>query len=93
MVWVADKKVFYHFLDMGFESVEIPVRVKFEFEIRDGALVPNSISKVVLYNQPAIERRYPNVDLEKLQRSIEEKVDGEIHKYFWACGYLEDEPV
>jgi hypothetical protein len=93
MVWVAEKKVFYHFLDMGFESVEIPVRVKFEFEIREGALVPNSLCKVVLYNQSAIERSYPHVDLGRLQQSIEEKVDEEIHKYFRACGYLEDEPV
>lgn len=92
MVWVFEKKVFYHFMDMGFESLEIPIRVKFEFEIKEGALVPDSISKTMLYNQRAIERCCPNLDLGRLQRSIENKVDGEIHKYLKASGYLSDEP-
>jgi hypothetical protein len=38
MVWLVEKKTFYHFLDLGFESVEIPIRVKFEFEVKDEAL-------------------------------------------------------
>lgn len=88
MVWVVEKRVFYHLLDLGFESVNVPIRVKFEFEIAEGALVADSISRSILYNRPALERRYPNLDLARLQRSIEKKVDSEIHKYLRACGYL-----
>lgn len=86
MVWIAEKKVFYVFYDLGFESVEIPVRVKFEFEIKEGVLVADSISKTVLYNRPALQTRYPNLDLAGLQRSIENKVDRQIQSYPRACG-------
>lgn len=88
MVWLVEKKVFYHFLDLGFESVKIPIRVKFELEIKEGALVPDSITRNILYNLPELERRYPNLDIVSLQKSIEKKVDSEIHKYLRACGYV-----
>jgi len=90
MVWLVEKKVFYHFLDLGFESVKIPIRVEFEFEIKEAALVPDSITKNILYNRPALERRYPNLDVVSLQKSIEKKVDSEIHKYLRACGYVNE---
>jgi hypothetical protein len=56
MVWAVEKKIVHHVLDMGFERVEIPVRVKFEFEVMEGILVPNTLSKEILYNQNAIKR-------------------------------------
>jgi hypothetical protein len=90
MVWLVEKKIFYHFLDLGFESIKIPIRVKFELEIRERALVPDSITKNILYNRPALERRYPNLDVVSLQKSIEKKVDSEIHKYLRACGYINE---
>lgn len=34
MIWLTEKKVIYHVFDLGFESVEIPVRVKFEVEVK-----------------------------------------------------------
>lgn len=91
MVWIAEKKVFYHFLDLGFESVEIPIRVKFEFKLTDGCLVPDSLSRDILYNRAALEKRYPDLDTFRLQRSIEEKVDQEILRYFKECGFLKEE--
>jgi hypothetical protein len=90
MVWLVEKKIFYHFLDLGFESVKIPIRVKFEFEIKEGTLVPDSITKDILYNRPALERRYPNLDIVSLHKSIEKEVDSEIHKYLRACGYVNE---
>jgi hypothetical protein len=90
MVWLVEKKVFYHIIDLGFESIEIPVRVKFECEIEEGQLVSGSMSKSILYNRQALERRYPNLDIASLQRSIEHKIDREIHKYLKACGYVEE---
>ena len=91
MVWLVEKKVFHHFLDLGFERVEIPVRVKFEFEVKEGVLVPDSISKTMVYNRPALEKHYPNLDLARLQRSIEKKVESKIHTYLRECGYLREE--
>ena len=91
MVWLVEKKVFHHLLDLGFERVEIPVRVKFEFEVKEGSLVPDSISKTMLYNRPALEEHFPDLDPVRLQRSIEKKVDNEIRAYLEACGYLSEE--
>ena len=54
MVWMVEKKIVQHVLDMGFERVEIPVRVKFEFEVKEGVFVPDTISKETLYNHKAM---------------------------------------
>jgi len=35
MVWVVEKKVVHHMLGLGFERVDIPIRVKFEFEVEE----------------------------------------------------------
>jgi hypothetical protein len=61
MVWVVEKMVIYHILDLGFESVGIPVRVKFEFEVQNGSFVPESLSTASLYNQQAVEKQYPHL--------------------------------
>ena len=91
MVWVLEKKVFYHILDMGFESVGIPVRVKFEFEVQDGSLVPDSLSTEHLYNLQAVEKQYPQVKSEILERDIKKTIHMEIEKYLIETGYLEQE--
>ena len=66
VVWVVEKKVFYHILDLGFESVGIPIRVKFEFETREGALIPDSLTFEHLFNKDALLERYPNLKSELL---------------------------
>ena len=86
MVWVVEKKVFYHILDLGFESVGIPIRVKFEFEVKDGSFVPNSLTSESLYNQPVIVNRYPSVSKAKLEHEIQKTVQREIQKYLKSCG-------
>ena len=88
MVWVVEKQVFYHILDMGFESVGIPVRVKFEFDVRDGNFVPNSLAVESLFNQHAVVRRYPGVKTDLLEKEIQKTVQREIHKYLKNCGYI-----
>jgi hypothetical protein len=88
MVWVVEKKVFYHILDMGFESVGIPVRVKFEFDVRDGRFLPNSLTYTHLYNQQAIVDRYPGVKTDFLEKQIQKTVRSEIHRYMQTCGYI-----
>lgn len=91
MVWVVEKKVFYHILDLGFESVGIPIRVKFEFEVQDGSFVPDSLCTERLYNQQELERRYPNLKLDALEQDIEKTIHFEILKYLKNNGYLKEE--
>ena len=88
MVWVLEKKVFYHILDMGFESVGIPVRVKFEFDIKDGKLASGSLSFESLYNQLAVVNRYPAVKKDLLEKEIQHTVQRKIRKYLQKCGYI-----
>jgi len=90
MVWVVEKKIVHHILDMGFERVEILVRVKFEFEVIEGVLVPNTLSKETLYNQNAVAKRFPKVRLPLLDREIEKTVEDEIMEYLRQCGLLRD---
>jgi hypothetical protein len=90
MVWVVEKKVFYHILDMGFESVGIPVRVKFEFDVKDGNFVPDSLAVESLYNQQAVVKRYPGVNLESLEKEIQKTIQRKIRNYLQSCGYISE---
>ena len=87
MVWIVEKKIFYHILDMGFESVGIPVRVKFEFDVKDGKFVPDSLSVESLYNQQTVFNRYPSAKKDLLEKEIQKTVQREIRKYLQSCGY------
>ena len=91
MIWLVEKTVFKIGLDLGFESLKIPVRVKLEFEVKEGNLVPNSLTRTLLYNRQLLERRYPDLDQASLQRSIERKVESEIEQYLQEHGFIEEE--
>ena len=90
MVWVVEKKIFHHILDMGFESVGIPVRVKFEFDVKERAFVPGSLAVESLYNRQAIVSRYPGVKMDALDEQIQQTVQKEIHNYLKNCGYINE---
>ena len=90
MVWVVEKKIFYHLLDMGFESVGIPVRVKFVFDVKDGKFVSDSLSFESLYNQQAVVNRYPGVKSDLLEKEIQKTVQCEIRNYLQNCGYISE---
>lgn len=89
MVWVIAKKVFYHILDLGIESIGIPVRVKFEFEVRNGRFVPGSLCSRQLYNLKPLARRFPDLKSQRLKRDINRTVEQAIFKYLEDCGYIE----
>lgn len=91
MIWLVEKRVFQIGLHLGFESLKIPVRVKLEFEVKEGNLVPDSLTRTMLYNRQLLERRYPDLDQASLQRSIERKVESEIQKYLQEHGFIEQE--
>ncbi|MBW1696791.1 MAG: hypothetical protein JRH18_16955 [Deltaproteobacteria bacterium] len=88
MVWMVEKKIFHHMIDLGFESVNIPIRVKFEFEIREGAVVPGSMVIHTLYNKQVLEKRYPHLKAQALEKSINETVKKRIRHYLIQCGYV-----
>ncbi len=75
-------------LDMGYERVEIPVRVKFEFKVKEGHLVPGTLSRQLLYNQKMLEKRYPMLSADSLERVIGETADVQIEDYLKESGYL-----
>ena len=53
---------------------------------KKGRFVPDSLSKAILYNQPLLEKHYPNMDRVSMQRFIEAKVDEEIQSYLKDSG-------
>lgn len=91
MIWLVEKKIFRHILDMGFERVQIPVRVKFEFEVVEGSFVPDTLTKEILYNQGTILKHYPKTKLSSLDSAIQEMVEDKIMEYIRQCGLLPDE--
>jgi hypothetical protein len=87
-MWLLEKKIFHHILDLGYEGVAIPIRVKFEFEVRDSWFIPDSLQYEHLYNKDALLSRYPNLDAESLYKDIVRTVEKEIHLYMESNGYL-----
>jgi hypothetical protein len=88
MVWLTEKKVFRHVVDLGFECLEIPIRTKFEFEVKEGAFVPDSLFIHTLYNKKAIEKHYPQVLLPEFDCAIEKAVKEKINDYLRDCGFV-----
>ena len=88
MVWLLEKKVFHHILDLGYESVSIPIRVKFEFEVQEGQFVSDSLKYELLYNEDALLNRYSNLDAECLDKDIVRTVKKEIHTYLESNAFL-----
>jgi hypothetical protein len=91
MVWIVEKKVVHHMFGLGIERVKIPVRVTFEFEVKEGAFAPNSLSTQTVYNRTALEKRYPNLNLASLENSIDNTVRKEIMAYLKFCVFLEND--
>jgi hypothetical protein len=86
MVWVVEKKMVKHILEMGYERVGISVRIKFEFEVKERGFAPDTLSKEVLYNQKILEKRYPMLTADSLDRAIGETADYQIEEYLKHSG-------
>jgi hypothetical protein len=91
MVWIVEKKVVHHMIGLPFESVTIPVSVTFEFEVKEGVFLPDSLSSRRLYNRTSLEKRYPNIDFASLEHSIDNTVSKEIMIYLKDCGFLKED--
>ena len=70
--------------------MEIPIRVKFEFEVREGVLIADTLSFQTLYNKKALQKRYPQLNLALLENAIETTVNEKILKHIKECGFLKD---
>lgn len=88
MVWIVEKKVFYYILDLGFERVKIPLRVKFEFEVHNRKLVDNSLTWQVLYNKKMLQDHFPKLQWERLEEAIDKTVQKGIEAYLQQYDYL-----
>ena len=88
MVWLLEKRIFRHIVDLGFERVEIPIRVKFEFEVRDGVFIADTLSFQTLYNKKALQKRYPQLNLASLDDAIETALNEKLLEYIKESGYL-----
>jgi hypothetical protein len=91
MVWLVEKKVVHHLMDVGFEIVKIPIRVKFEYEVKEGSFVSDSLSTHTLYNKKALEKRYPQLNLASLENSIDKTVKKELFKHLRECGLFNED--
>ena len=65
--------------------------MKFEFEVREGAMVPHSLSFEHLYNLQAILSRYPKVEVDHLEQNIYKMVTSRIDEYLIQNGYRNEE--
>jgi len=78
MVWLFEKKIFHHLLDYGFERMNIPIRVKYEFEVRDGHWIPDSLQIEILYNRQILNKRFPGLGLAHLDQEITDTIQRKI---------------
>jgi hypothetical protein len=91
MVWLVEKKIFYHVIDLGFETITIPIRVKFEFEVKEGAFVSDSMVIYTLYNKQVLEKRYPQLKTGGLDHSIDKVVKKRIRNYLMDSGLISED--
>ena len=91
VLWVVDKKVVKHTVWAGAALVEVPIRVRFEFALNAERFVAGTLSRNVLYNRPALLRRFPRLDAAWLDGDIERAVDRALVEYLKFRGYASGE--
>ncbi len=87
MLWVVDKKVIRHTIDAGTALVEVPIRIRFEYCLRDERFVEGTLKRDVLYNRPELLRRFPRLQESALDAEIEGVVDRTIVEHLMFAGY------
>ena len=87
MLWVVDKKVVRHMVDAGAVLVEVPIRIRFEYCLRDARLVEGTVTREFVYNRPELVRRFPGLEADGLDVDIEHAVDRAIMEHLMFAGY------
>lgn len=91
MLWVVDRKVVKHTVRVGATLVEVPIRVRFEFGLREERFVSGTLSHTFLYNRPELLRRFPRLDAAWLEAEIERAVERALVEYLKFRGYASGE--
>ena len=89
MIWVVDKKVVRHIVEADGKLLEIPVRVKFEYAIDDGALVADTFSIETLFNSAFVHTRLPTIDMDSLANEVEATARREVLEDLAFRGYTQ----
>lgn len=89
MLWVVDKKVVKHALNVGVALVEVPIRIRFEFGLDEGRFVPKSMQRDVLFNGKELLRRFPRLQAGTLDVEIERVVDRTLVEHLKFSGYAQ----
>lgn len=89
MVMVVDKKVVKHVVETGDGLLEIPVRIAFEYEIESASFVDGSMNREYIFNRAAVLKHFPRIEVEKLDREIEEVVDRSLEEHLRYARHLE----
>ncbi|MCZ6889181.1 MAG: hypothetical protein O7H39_11855 [Gammaproteobacteria bacterium] len=89
MIWVVDKKVVRHIVEADGKLLEIPVRVKFEYAIDDGALVADTFKVETLFNSSFVHTRLPTIDMDNLANEVEETARREVLEDLAFRGYTQ----
>lgn len=87
MIWIVDKKVVPHLIQARGQLAELPVRVKFEYAVEDGALVDGSLSLDTLYNRGSVTREFPELDDERLEQDVQETAERAVDEHLAMCGF------
>ena len=68
MLWVVDKKVIKHLIEAGTALVEVPIRIRFEYELAEERFVSGSMKRTFLYNRPSAGAAIPEARFRRTRR-------------------------
>lgn len=87
LIWIVDKKVIPHLIEQDGQLAEVPVRVKFEYAVEDGAVIDGSLSLEQLYNKQAVCRHFPGLDDAELDEAVQATVERAIDEHLAMEGF------
>jgi hypothetical protein len=76
-----------HLIEQNGQLAEVPVRVKFEYAVEDGAVVHGSLSHEELYNRDAVCRHFPELDHDELDEAVQATVERAIDEHLALAGF------
>ena len=89
MVWIVETKVFRHVIDRDRQFVELPVRVRFEYGVADGAFEQGTIEYTTLYNEASLLRRFPQITSDELAAEVDVTVRRALDEELRFAGLLD----
>ena len=91
MLWVVDKKVVKHALNVGVALVEVPIRIRFEFGLDNQRFAAGSMQRDFIYNRAELLRRFPRLRASEVDAEIEGVVDRALVEHLKFSGYAHGE--